>query len=313
MSAAPTGPPGRGARDGARPGYVDAHVHLWDPGLLTYPWLTGTAGLDRPFHAPDLLAAARSAGAPPAGVVVVEADRLPRQALAEARWVLAASTPELPVVGAVAHVPFGPGTGPATTAGALDDLAGLAGLAGARRLLQDEPPGFLARPEVVAGVAAIGARGLPFDLCVRSRQLREAVELARRLPAVEFVLDHLGKPRISPDAYDPWAQDLRRLAALPNVRCKLSGLATEADPDHRAASDLLPFLRHALDVFGPGRCLFGSDWPVLTLATTYDHWLDVVLQAVDDLDAAERDLVLRGNAVATYTRPLVTAPGRRCS
>ncbi|WP_088288327.1 amidohydrolase [Kineosporia sp. A_224] len=297
-------------------GYVDAHVHLWDPGRFTYPWLTGSAGLDRPFLAPDLLAAARSAGAPPAGVVVVEADRLPRQARAEAQWVLAASTPDLPVLGAVAHVPFGPGTGtgPATTAGALDDLADLVGLAGARRLLQDEAPGFLARPDVVAAVAAIGARGLPFDLCVRSRQLREAVELVGCLPDVEFVLDHLGKPRITADAYGPWAQDLRRLAALPNVRCKLSGLVTEADPDHRAASDLLPFLRHALDVFGPGRCLFGSDWPVLTLVTTYDHWLDVVLQAVDDLDGAARDLVMRANAVATYTRPLATTTaGRRCS
>ncbi|MBI4944600.1 MAG: amidohydrolase family protein [Actinobacteria bacterium] len=298
-------------------GHVDAHVHLWDPGRFTYPWLTGVAGLDRPFLAPDLLAATRSAGAPPAGVVVVEADRLPRQARAEAEWVLAASTPELPVLGVVAHVPFGAAAG---AAGAPDDPAdlpdpaGLAGLVGARRLLQDEPPGFLTRPDVVTAVAAIGARGLPFDVCVRSRQLPEVVELVRRLPDVEFVLDHLGKPRISPDAHGPWAEDLRRLAALPNVRCKLSGLATEADPDHRTAADLLPFLRHALDVFGPGRCLFGSDWPVLTLATTYEHWLHVVLEAVGDLDGAERDLVMRGTAVATYTRPLATTTaGRRCS
>jgi L-fuconolactonase len=272
--------------------FVDAHVHFWDPGVFDYPWLATVPDLDRPFGPADL---------PPdpdrQGIVFVQADCLPAQSVTEVTWVDGLREAGAPVVGVVAHAPLEAGTGSATV---LRQLALQPLVVGVRRLLQDEGAGFAVRPDFVSGVGLLAGPAMVMDLCIRRHQLTEVTELVRRCPQVQFVLDHLGKPEISPQALGPWTADLNRLAALPNVRCKLSGLATEADPDHRTPADLLPFLRSAIDAFGPRRCMFGSDWPVLTLAMPYGRWLDLVREAVADLTADEQDHVLRGTAVATY-------------
>jgi len=283
---------GEAAASGAE-GYLDSHVHFWDPGRHRYPWLAAAAELNRPFLPGDL----RAAGAAPAGVIAVEADRVPADALAEAAWLAAIGRPDLPVAGVVGHVPL---EGGPACAGGLAHLIAAPQVVGVRRLLQDERAGFATGPGFVAGVRLLAATGTAFDLCVRRHQLVEVAALAGRVPEVTFVLDHLGKPEVTRAGFRPWAPELGALARLPNVRCKLSGLATEADPDHRAAADLLPFLRHALDAFGPARCMFGSDWPVLTLAMGYGQWLDVVQEACSDLSADERDLVMRRTAASVY-------------
>jgi len=273
--------------------YLDAHVHFWDPGRLRYPWLAQVPRLDRPLLPGDL----RAAGAAPDGVIAVEADRSRGDAPAEAAWLASIDVPGVRVAGVVGHVPLEEG------AAAADELARLTSsprVVGVRRLLQDERMGFATEPGFVAGVGLLAGAGATFDLCIRHTQLVEVTELVRRLPEVGFVLDHLGKPEVSRAGLAAWAPDLAGLARLPNVRCKLSGLATEADPDHRTPADLLPFLRHALDAFGPARCLFGSDWPVLTLAMGYGQWLDVVREACTDLSADERDLVMRRTAEGAY-------------
>jgi L-fuconolactonase len=201
------------------------------------------------------------------------------------------------VIGVVGHAPL---EGGATCSDQLAQLASTPRVVGIRRLLQDERAGFTTGQDFVAGMGLLAAAGMTFDLCIRRYQLVDVTDLVRRHPEVAFVLDHVGKPEISPTGMRSWAPDLGELAALPNVRCKLSGLATEADPDHRTPSDLLPFLRHALDAFGPARCMFGSDWPVLTLAMEYGQWLDIVREAVADLTADERDLVMRRTAQGAY-------------
>ena len=172
-------------------------------------------------------------------------------------------------------------------------------MVGVRRLIQDEPPGFTSRPGLRAGVALLAAEDLVFDLCVREPQLGEAVDLVRATPEVRFVLDHLGKPRVGADP-TRWRRDLRALAELPNVVAKLSGLMTEVIPGTGAAGDVRPYLEYALEVFGPQRCLFGSDWPVLTLAGSYAEWRDTVLDAVAGLSEAEVEAVMHGNARALY-------------
>jgi L-fuconolactonase len=270
---------------------VDAHVHLWDTERLHYPWLDDVP-LPRRVDAAALIAAA----GPGTGFVLVQADCVGEQGLAEIAWLSeqAALLPE--VLGIVGYAPL---HSPVATAAHLRALRRFPLVVGVRRLIQDEPPGFTSRPGLRAGVALLAAEDLVFDLCVREPQLGEVVDLVRATPEVRFVLDHLGKPRVGADP-TRWRRDLRALADLPNVVAKLSGLMTEIIPGTGAADDVRPYLEYALAVFGPQRCLFGSDWPVLTLAGSYAHWRDTVLDAVAGLSEAEVEAVLHGNARALY-------------
>jgi len=276
---------------------IDGHLHVWDPHRLDHAWLRDVPELDRRFGLEDL----DLGGAPVAGVVVVQADCRPDQAAAEVDWVrsladgAAAAGP--PILGVVAHASLEQG------AGCGDQLASYAEdplVVGVRRLLQDEPAGFALRPDFVEGVWQLAGLGLPLDLCVRWHQLDEVTRLVERCPEVTFVLDHLGKPPVRAGAFAAWADRLTRLAGLPHVSCKLSGLTTEADPDQRTAAGLLPYLHHALAVFGADRCLFGSDWPVAGTAVGYRAWFDLVVDACADLSVADREQVLSGTARTVY-------------
>lgn len=272
---------------------IDTHVHFWDPERLTYPWLADEPMLRRRFSPADLLPGAHRL----TGAVFVEAGRRDDQALDEVHWVeqLAADWPLL--CGVVAHAPLEHGD---KVAGHLAELGRHPLVRGVRRNTQDEPPGFAVSDGYVAGVRLLAGYDYTADLCIRHHQLPEITELVARVPEVTFVLDHLGKPGIRDGLLDPWRDQLSRLAAHPNVVCKLSGLTTEADPRRWQPDDVLPYLRHALAEFGAQRCLVGGDWPVATLATAYDRWLDVIALALDGLPADARDAVLRDNAVRVY-------------
>jgi predicted TIM-barrel fold metal-dependent hydrolase len=270
----------------------DAHVHFWDPWARRYAWLDGHPRLRRRFGPEDYESGRHDVGA----MTFVQADCRDDEALDEARWVGELAARDARVRGIVAHAPLHLG------AGARDALAAVAaqpGVVGARFLLQDEPESLLRDPGLADGVRLLADYGLSFDLCVRHHQVRAVGELVAACPEVLFVLDHLGKPPVAAGELDPWRTDLALLAASGRVVCKLSGLTTEAAPGWRAA-DVRPYLDYALDVFGPGRCMVGSDWPVCTLATTVEAWFDVVLDALEGLSAVERDAVLRGTAASVY-------------
>jgi L-fuconolactonase len=176
-------------------------------------------------------------------------------------------------------------------------------LVGIRHQVHDEPdPAWLLHGEVLAGLAAVAEAGLAYDLLVRERELPAARAVAERLPQLGFVLDHLAKPRIREGLVEPWATELRALARLPNVTCKVSGLVTEADWDAWTPEQLVRYVATAADAFGPDRLLFGSDWPVCLLAADY---VEVVMAALETagLDAAERDLVFGANARRVYRLP----------
>lgn len=275
------------------PQWIDTHLHVWQPDRLAYPWLAAEPLLNRTYLPADL----DSTGHHVAAAVMVEAGRRSEQALDEVRFVeeLAALGP--PIVAMVAHAALERG------ADAGDELAALAGhplVTGVRRNLQDEAPGFPVGDTFVAGVRLLADYGYPFDVCVRHHQLPEVVELASRVPDVTFVLDHLGKPAVADRLLDPWREDIRRLAGLPNVVCKLSGLTTEAGRAGWTVADVLPYLRHVLAEFGAERCMFGSDWPVATLATSYGRWVEVVEQALHGLPTADRESVAAGTARRVY-------------
>lgn len=260
---------------------------------MAYPWLAGAPALNRDYDPTDLGPARHLLS----GAVVVEAGRADDQWLAEVEWVesLAADWPF--IVGMVAHAPL---ENRGRRAEQLAELGRHSLVVGVRRNIQDEGRGFALGRDFVAGVESLAEYGFPFDLCVRHWQLVEVTELVRRLPEVTFVLDHCGKPAVAQRLLEPWRSDIARMAELSNVVCKLSGLTTEADHRTWRTGDIEPYVRHALDVFGPDRCLFGGDWPVATLATPYERWRDLVARCGDSLSDMGVAAIAAGTAVRVY-------------
>ena len=241
---------------------VDSHVHLWDPSALEYPWLAALPALRRPFLSDDLAAAVGEA--PVRRVVFVEANARVDQALAEVA--LAARAPMVAAIVAYAALDQ-----PDTLAERLELLRDRPLVKGVRHNIQGNPPGFVLRDSFVDGVREVGRRGLSFDLCATHDQLPEVAELCRLCADTPLVLDHCGKPPIRSRALEPWAAAIADIASLEHVACKLSGLLTEAAPDW-SEEQLLPYAEHVVESFGHGRVMYGSDWPVLTLAGGYGAW-----------------------------------------
>ncbi|MBM7494607.1 L-fuconolactonase [Micromonospora luteifusca] len=278
------------------PGIVDAHHHLWVRARHPQPWIDPhtMAVIDDDFTPVDLAPAARAVGVTQTVVVQSVAART--------------ETPEL--LGIAADDPLIAGVVGWVDLTAddvdhrLDRLRAARGgdrLVGIRHLVQSEPdPAYLDRPEVRRGIAAVGAAGLAFDLLVRDHQLPAATRLVRDLPQMRFVLDHLGKPSLGRAGLGDWPRDLRTLAAEPNTTAKLSGLVTEVDGPSWTTADVRPAVEHALDVFGPDRLMFGSDWPVCLLATSYTRWVEALTDLLDPLRDDERAAIWRQTARRAY-------------
>ena len=270
---------------------VDAHVHFWDPAALEYPWLEEIAALQRSFLPADYSAALGTLAVE--RCVLVEANCLPAQSLREVEFFerLAGNDPR--IVGIVAFADL---TEPAT----LECLTSQSSVKGVRQNIQGQPRGFALQRGFLAGVREVGARGWTFDLCITHDQLGEAIALVEQCPDTQFVLDHCGKPAIRTAARDPWRHELAQLATHENVCCKISGLLTEADLACWREDDLLPYVWHAVDCFGVDRVLYGSDWPVLTLAGTYASWFDFTAHFTESWSDHERRCFYAENAARVY-------------
>ena len=270
---------------------VDSHLHVWDPARIDYPWLAGTAVLNRAF----LPAQTDRAGGAATHAVFVQADCRPDQALSEARWVMseADAWPELAAIVAAADLRAG-----AELDSHLDALTAL-GDAGARpdgrrvrvagisHVLQGESDDALtcrvSADALVSGLRRLAERGFTFDICVRHRQLNTVIDLLERVPELPTVLDHVGKPSLDDGIESAqgrvWAAAIDRLSALPRARVKLSGLAAEASDRTTLDAHAQEFLVHALHAFGADRAMIGSDWPVSALTgagTTLAGWRERV-------------------------------------
>ncbi|MFJ7625268.1 amidohydrolase family protein [Streptomyces sp. NPDC097595] len=280
----------------ALPRVVDAHHHVWDLAVRDQGWITGEAlaPLRRDFTLADLEPEARAAGV--AATVLVQtvtvAEETPEFLALAGRGGL--------VAGVVGWTDL---TAPdiADTLAALRELPGGDRLVGLRHQVQGEPdPEWLLRPDVLRGLAAVADAGLVYDLVILPHQLPAATRAAAALPGLVLVLDHAGKPPVATGRTRPWADELRALAALPNTVCKLSGLVTEADWGSWTPDDLRPYAETVIDAFGPGRLMFGSDWPVCRLAATYTEVLDTARTLIQDLSDDERAAVLATTAERVY-------------
>lgn len=278
------------------PALVDSHIHLWDPAVLPMPWIESAPAIARSYGMADLDRARGSIAIE--RIVFVECDVAPGRNLDEARWVAGLAEADPRIAGIVAHAPLHLGRDAERD---LVELAKIPLVKGVRRLIQNEPdPGFCARPEFIAGVKLLPAYGFTFDICIFHHQLPAAIELVRRCPEVEFVLDHIAKPPIRAGQTEPWAAQLRTLAGFPNVTCKISGVATEADHAAWSEAQLRPYIDHALACFGPDRVMYGGDWPVSDLAIAYPRWVELVAAAVAAWSEADRRKLWRDTAIRVY-------------
>jgi L-fuconolactonase len=259
---------------------VDAHHHVWDLSVRDQDWIAEGSPIRRDFTVKDLVPEARAAGVD--RTVLVQTVTVPEET---PEFLALADEHEL-IAGVVGWTDL-------TRPDVADELARLRELPGGRYLkgirhqVQGEPdPRWLLRPDVRRGLTAVADAGLVYDLVVLPHQLPACTEAAASLLGLTFVLDHLGKPPIASGALEPWASDLRALAALPNTVCKLSGMVTEADLASWTIDDLRPYAGTVLEAFGPDRLMFGSDWPVCTLAAAYGDVLDTARRLTGPSDHA---------------------------
>lgn len=275
---------------------IDAHHHLWDPARARYAWLEepALAPIRRSFTMRDLHPLLRATGT--AATVVVEA----RSCLEETYELLALSDAEPALAGVVGWVDLTDAELPGELK-ALRRLPGGRRLVGVRHQVQAEPdPGWLCLPEVVRGLSAVAAAGLVFDAVVRPHQLPAVMKVARWLPELPVVVDHLGKPPIESGELRQWQELLTPLAALPNVSAKLSGLVTEAGWASWTTADLQPCVDVALRLFGSRRLMVGSDWPVCLLAGSYADVLTAMRECLSGQAPAVLDDVFGGTAATVY-------------
>lgn len=271
---------------------IDAHQHFWKYEPREYSWIDDAKrAIQHDFLPADLHKEIQQVGID--AVVSVQA----RQTMAETNWLLDLAGTHSFIRGVVGWVPLSD----PKIAGILEPLSTKAKLKGIRHVIQDEPDdNFILRQDFNAGMRVLAHYRLVYDILIFERHLPQTIRFVDSHPNQVFVLDHIAKPRIKDHILSPWRENIVELAKREHVYCKISGLVTEADYRKWTPADLQPYLDTVLAAFGPRRLMFGSDWPVCLLATSYARWFKLVESEIAKLSPAERDRILGGTAVEAY-------------
>ncbi len=271
---------------------IDAHQHFWQYNAVDYGWMGPEMSSLKQDRLPADLAPLL-AETDVQGTVAVQA----RQTLAETEWLLHLADENSAIKGVVGWVDLRSPALPKQLA----RFAAHPKLCGVRHVVHDEPDDrFLLQPAFLQGVARLTEFNLAYDILIFPKHLPAAAEFVRKFPNHRFVLDHIAKPFIKDGTLAPWEQDLRALAQFPNVFCKVSGMVTEAHWQQWQPADFRPYLDVVFEAFGPHRLMFGSDWPVCTLAASYQQWHQLVSDYIAQLSAAEQAAVWGETAIKFY-------------
>ena len=266
-----------------QPLVIDSHHHLWDTSKRTFGWLASLPAINKSFLPEDMRPLLEAAGVDGTVLVQTITD------LDETREFLQFAADTDFIAGVVGWADL--------TMPDIDDvLAGLQSgpngkyLVGIRHLVHDEDnPDWLLREDVQHGLDALANAGLVYDILVRPREMPSAITIARDFPHLKMAIDHIAKPPIASGELEPWASQMREFAALEHVACKLSGMVTEADREHWTPEDLKPFVSTVVEIFGPDRLMYGSDWPVCLLAASYAEVIDALRTVLTELDVLTPD------------------------
>ncbi len=273
---------------------IDSHQHFWQLSKpFQYDWLKSPqhAPINRDFLPEHLKPLIDRAGVQRTVFVQTQHN------VEENRWVLALAQEHPWIAGVVGWVDL---ASPRVEEQVVE-FKQFPRFVGVRHITQDEPDDdFIIRPPIIRGLQVLEKHRVPFDLLFYVKHLKHAATLAARLPALPMVIDHLAKPRIGAQSIDDWLPHLRAAAKFPNVFCKLSGMITEAHWTRWTPADLKPYVRHALELFGPSRCMFGSDWPVCELAGSYQRVLEAANEALGPISEADRAAIFGGTATRFY-------------
>jgi L-fuconolactonase len=271
---------------------IDSHQHFWQVGLFDYPWMSPDVGvLYRDYLPPGLEPILKNCGV--ATTVLVQASN----SIQETAWMLSLAANNSFIGGVVGWVDL---SDPEVEQ-QLDGLRSDPKFKGVRHLVESEPQDeWLARPDVLRGMKALASRAIPYDMLVHTRHLRHVRTVAETCPELSLVVDHLAKPPVASGQIEDWTREMKQVAAYPNVVCKLSGLVTEADLKGWRTDDLRPYVDCAVELFGPKRLMFGSDYPVCLRAGSYPQVLESLQTLLSHLGEEDQNRIFRENAIDFY-------------
>ena len=271
---------------------IDSHQHFWKVGRFDYPWMTSDLGvLYRDYLPDELVPILRDNHVDK--TVLVQASN----SVAESRWLLQLADENSFLAGVVGWVDLMS----RGVDGQLEELSTHPKFKGVRHLVESEPDDdWIVQPEVLSGLKRLSNYELSYDLLVHTRHLKHVSRVSETCPDLSLVIDHLAKPPIAKNEFNEWSGALKPLARYPNIHCKLSGLVTEANWTSWQTNDLRPFVNYALEVFGVDRLMFGSDYPVCLLASSYNRVVESFQEILADLSGADRDKVFSRNAARFY-------------
>lgn len=269
---------------------IDSHQHFWQVGRFDYPWMSSDLGvLYRDYLPADLTPILGRHGIEQ--TVLVQASN----SIEESRWLLDLADANGFIAGVVGWVDL------TDTDTHLDELCAHPKFKGVRHLVESEPnDDWLIQPTVLSGLKKLSVRGCAYDLLVHTRHLKYVPQVAESCPDLQFVVDHMAKPPIARNEINEWSAAMKRVAAFPNIHCKLSGLVTEANWASWQTDDLRPYVERTLELFGVDRMMFGSDYPVCLLASSYDRVFGSFQELLKDLSEDDRDKIFSKNAQRFY-------------
>ena len=271
---------------------IDSHHHFWKYDPVEYDWIDDSMKKIRADFLPDdLKLTIQETNVD--GVISVQA----RQSLEETDWLIGLANQNNFIKGVVGWLPLIQ----KDIGGYLEKYSEEKLLKGVRHVIQGEPdPAFMLRKDFNHGITLLKKYSLVYDILIVERQLPNTIRFVDQHPDQVFVLDHIAKPLIGKKELSPWKENIQKLARRENVNCKISGMVTEADYQKWTTSQLLPYFEVILEAFGPDRLLFGSDWPVCLVATSYKNWMDLVQKNITSLSETEQLKIMGGNATRLY-------------